>query len=31
MTNGWNEKNRYQHFDMKFNAVNDFKKKAVFD
>lgn len=24
-------KNRYQHFDMKFNAVNDFKKKAVFE
>ena len=23
-------KNRYQHFDMKFHAVNDFKKKAVF-
>ena len=24
-------KNRYQHFDMKLNAVNGFKKKAVFD
>ena len=25
------QKDKYKHFDMKFEAVNDFKKKAVFE